>query len=154
MKKNQRVLFHSNCAKSFFVYYFVGSLLVLACAFAFKYMSGDELLLKNILIALGSMTVIVSTVAPIYFLRHIEINEERIIVKWSVLNMQKSIPLCLISKFEKSNFLATPAIKVKMKNGSYQKIPFVDRRDELVKTMTPDKFPCNQVKSEHFKKAV
>jgi hypothetical protein len=56
------------------------------------------------------------------------------------------IPLCLIDRFEKGNFLAAPAIKVFLKNGDIQKIPFVDDSAKIVKNFTPDKFPCNQRK--------
>jgi hypothetical protein len=98
-----KVLFVSRNCKSFFVYYFIGCLLFLGAIYTAKYFIAPdqniELLMKQAVLAAGMMTVIVCVVAPILLLRNLEINEERVVIQWALINKKKCIPLCLIDRY-------------------------------------------------------
>jgi hypothetical protein len=146
--KNEKIIFRSTCARSFFVYYFVGCFTLLISLFFYEYFfhAADPKLIKKFVFTAGITTLIVSIVAPVLFLRKVEVTEERVVVSWALVNKRKVIPLSIIDRFERGNFLASPAVKVHFKSGRIEKIPFVDRSEEMVNYLTPDKFPCNQKK--------
>ncbi len=131
-RKEKKVLFKSSSIRSFFLYYLVGCTFVLGCAFLFQYLDGDTLFLNNIITSVLTSTGIVLVACPIILLRKIEVYDERLIIRWSLFKKRKSIPFGLVEHMEKSNFLATPAIKVFFKNGKVEKIPFVDKSNEML----------------------